>query len=74
VLDSDPTSLQDTIAAAADAYIRQVKSGLYQAMAAAPDGVIKTGGQPLSWDLILDHLEQRQWSVGDAERFGRRMS
>lgn len=65
VLDSDPTSLQDTIAAAADEYIRQVKSSMYQAMAAAPGGVINTGGQPLSWDLILDHLEQRQWSVGD---------
>ena len=66
VLDSDPDVLfQDTVAAAADEYIRQVKSSLYQAMAAAPGGVINTGGQPLSWDLILDHLEQRQWSDGN---------
>jgi hypothetical protein len=65
VLDSDPESLQGTISAAADEYIRQVKAAMYEAMAAVPGGVINTGGQPLSWDLILDHSEQWQWSVDD---------
>lgn len=63
VLDGDAEALQTVIAVAAEQRIAQMKHKLYSQLAADPRNVINPGAQPLTWDLVLDNFEQREWSV-----------
>ena len=69
VLDGDAEALQTAIAVAAEQRIAQMKRMLYAQLAADPRNVINPGGQPLTWDLVLDNFEQREWTV-DARMSG----
>ena len=74
VLDSDPTSRQDTIAAAAGEYIRQVKSSRTKRWPLPPAASSTPAANPSAGISFWTTWNSGSGPSGMTERFGRRMS